>query len=254
LTEIQEPADPVRGAPTLLVFTLGAAGEARRHPLLPEALRQAEIGLRQDCFEAVLRAGREAGCRVVVSSPAAPSEPVAWIHQAGTTFEERLQGALSAAFEATAGPVVLVGSDTPGLDARIVRQALAALEGDADRVVIGPSPDGGFYLLAAGRPLGDAFASVRWCGRETLRTLRAALERAERPVTLLAPLADLDRPADLERWLRTPPAGSPRFTGLRPLRHLLAAWRRPILSPSQRLPDSLRSAPALGRAPPIPAC
>lgn len=237
--------------PTLLVFTLGAAGEARRHPLVPVALRQAELGLRQDCLEAVLRAGQEAACRVAVSSPLAPAAPVAWIPQAGKAFEQRLQGALSAAFEESAGPVVLVGSDIPGIDASVVRQALVALEGDADRVVIGPSPDGGFYLLAASRPLGDTLASVRWCGRETLRTLRAALHRAGRPVTLIAPLADLDRPADLERWLRTRSAADPRFTWLR---RLLAAWRRPLFFPSYRVPDSYRAAPTRGRAPPVPAC
>ncbi len=237
--------------PTLLVFTLGAAGEARRHPLLPGAFRQAEVGLRQGCLDAVLRAGQEAACRVAVSSPVAPAEPVAWIPQAGSAFGERFQGALQAAFEGSAGPVVLVGSDIPGIDGSVVRQALEALEGEATRVVIGPSPDGGFYLLAASRPLGDTLASVRWCGRETLRTLRAALLLAGRPVTLLAPLADLDRPADLDRWLRTPSFAALRFTWLR---RLLAAWRRPLFPPSHRVPDSFRAAPTQGRAPPVPAC
>jgi 2-phospho-L-lactate guanylyltransferase (CobY/MobA/RfbA family) len=254
LTEIQEPTGPTLREPTLLVFTLGAAGEARRHPLLPGALRQAELGLRQECLDAVLRAGPEAACRVAVSSPVAPAAPLAWIPQAGDAFGERFQGALEAAFEGSAGPVVLVGSDIPGIDGSVVRQALAALEGDADRVVIGPSPDGGFYLLAASRPLGDALASVRWCGRETLRTLRAALALAGRPVTLLQPLADLDRPADLDCWLRRRPSPALQFACLQPLRRLLADWRRPSLFSPHSVPDSFRAAPTQGRAPPIPAC
>jgi hypothetical protein len=55
--------------PTLLVFTLGAAHEALRHPLLPWRHREEELRLRHACLEATLEAGRRAGCRLEVSSP-----------------------------------------------------------------------------------------------------------------------------------------------------------------------------------------
>lgn len=201
-----------RPQPTLLVFTLGARAESRRRRLLPERLVGEERAFRKACLDAALAAGREARCRLEVSSPtAAPvagrgESDIAWRPQPGEGFGARLAGALEGCFAdrgPSGGPVVLVGTDVPGLTADHVTGALAALADDPDRVVLGPSPDGGFYLLAAARPVDGLAEDVRWCSTATLATLRAALEAAGRPVTLLAPLADLDAPADLERWVRT---------------------------------------------------
>lgn len=196
--------------PTLLVFTLGAGAESRRRPLLPEALRGEERAFRRACLDAALEAGAEAGCRLELSSPSrlpgVARSAVTWRPQTGEGFGARLAGALDDCFERRAeatGPVVLVGTDVPGLGADHVTRALAALEDDPDRVVLGPSPDGGFYLLATGRPIDGLAEAVRWCSAATLVTLRATLESAGRPVTLLAPLADLDAPGDLERWIKT---------------------------------------------------
>jgi hypothetical protein len=67
-------------------------------------------------------------------------------------------------------------------------------------VVLGPSPDGGFYLLATARPLRE-LSGLPWQRSDTLAQLLAALRQNARSVTLLAPLRDLDRPQDLTRWL-----------------------------------------------------
>lgn len=196
--------------PTLLVFTLGADAESRRRPLLPQRLASEERAFRSACLDAALAAGREAGCRLEVSSPATRRDAalpalagITWRPQTGDGFGTRLAGALDRCFAEAPGPVALVGTDVPGLTAGHVTRALAELAGDPDRVVLGPSPDGGFYLLAAARPIDGLADDVRWCSAATLTTLRAALEAAGRPVTLLAPLADLDAPGDLERWIKT---------------------------------------------------
>lgn len=249
-----------RPRPVLLVFTLGAGGDCARRPLLPARLRDAEVGLRRSWLEAALAAGLGAGCRVLVSSPqrlsSRPESDVAHLPQRGTGFGDRLADALDRAFAAAGGePVVVVGSDAPGLTADHVRQALDRLRDDPERVVAGPSPDGGFYLLAAARPIPGLATGVRWCRGEALASLRRTLAAAGRRLIEIAPLADLDRPADLDRWLArggrpgtAAPADWRRVIAL--IRQLLALLRRPAIPPRIGLPRSGLVAVRSGRGPP----
>ncbi len=274
--------------PVLLVFTLGAAGDRERRPLLPGRLRplqEAEIDLRRACLGAALAAGREAGCRLAVSSPAThfepsaaaaasgkpvsiaepsspggPREDVLDLPQRGSGFGARLANAVAAAFAAAGGgPVVAVGTDSPGLGAVHLRAALDRLDGHPDRVVAGPCPDGGFYLLAAARPIPGLAAGVSWCSGHTLASLRRLLAAGGRELVELEPLADLDRPADLERWL----AGAAGGLGLaaadadlrrlaRLLARLLALLKRPAVPPRLGRPRIAATPLPSGRGPPAP--
>lgn len=242
---------------TLLVFTLGASADSTRRPLLPGRWSREEVGFRRVCLNAALAAGREAGCRLEVSSPRPLDLPDDVVHapQAGPHFGARLDGAMRAALGRRPGPVVVVGSDVPGLTGEHVRQALEALADDPHRVVLGPSPDGGFYLLAAHRPVDGLTADVRWCCGATLATLRQALEAAGRPVTLLAPVADLDRPQDLGRFLaaaRRAAAAVPACLAgcVAAMARLLADLCVPALRPSPVRVRSVRQSPRPPRGPP----
>jgi hypothetical protein len=242
-------------APTLLVFTLGASRESARHALLPERLRDLEIDVRQGCLDAALAAGRASGCRLEVCTPAPPALPrdVRAVSQSGLDFGSRLERGVLDAFARGADPLLVVGTDVPGLAAWHVARALALLAEDPDRVVLGPSPDGGFYLLAVRRPIASLATATRWCRRATLRGLLRALRAAGRPAVLLEPLADLDRPADLESWLAARPGRDSRWRGLtRLLCRILAAQCRPF--PSAGLgPQGLAfTATVSGRSPPLP--
>jgi 2-phospho-L-lactate guanylyltransferase (CobY/MobA/RfbA family) len=218
-------------APTLLVFTLGAARESARRRLAPAGLQRMETALRQACFDAALAAGRACGCRLAVCSPERGRLPkgVEHLPQRGDDFGTRLEGAC-AAVGRRRGPLVVVGTDVPGLADRHLREALDLLAGDPRRVVLGPSPDGGVYLLAAAAalpPLGE----VRWCRPTTLADLTRILVAAGREVVLLEPLADLDRPADLDRYLSQ--KGSDRGAGKGQVR----ARRRPARASSREAPS-----------------
>ena len=97
------------------------------------------------------------------------------------------------------GPVVLVGSDVPGIGRTQVARAFAAL-GDHDWV-IGPAPDGGYWLIGAKRrpALRLPFAGVRWSTEHARADTLANLERQGAKVALLEELADVDSAADLGR-------------------------------------------------------
>lgn len=101
------------------------------------------------------------------------------------------------------GPVLIVGADIPGVDRRHIARAFAAL-GRAD-AVIGPAPDGGYWLIGLRRsapPPSGLFDNVRWSSAharaDTLRNLHGVR------TVFVDELADVDRIEDLR------PAGADR--------------------------------------------
>ena len=101
---------------------------------------------------------------------------------------------MAAAFEA--GVDVLVGCDIPCLTAAYVDAAVAALA-DAD-LVLGPTEDGGYCLVAMREPHLGIFENVPWSTGDVLRaTLRAASGLS---VKTLDKLWDVDDGDDFGRW------------------------------------------------------
>jgi hypothetical protein len=68
-----------------------------------------------------------------------------------------------------AGPVVLIGSDIPGMRGQHIAEAFALLR--SHDAVFGPAEDGGFWLVGVnGRPhLRGLFDGVRWSSPHALR-------------------------------------------------------------------------------------
>lgn len=96
---------------------------------------------------------------------------------------------------AVAPRVVLIGSDLPTLPTSHVIAAIGALA--RARVVLGPSLDGGYYLLGMRAPLPDVFRRMPWSTDRVLARTRARLARAGITPTLLPCWYDVDTAADL---------------------------------------------------------
>jgi rSAM/selenodomain-associated transferase 1 len=132
--------------------------------------------------------------------------------QRGRGLGERLERAFADAFARGARKVAVIGTDTPWMGPRRIETALAWL--DSEDVVLGPSADGGYYLLATRRPLPLLFRGIPWGSAAVLASTRRALERAHVPCRLLPWDFDLDRPADLDRartLLAPEPSRSPEL-------------------------------------------
>lgn len=218
---------------------------------MPHRLRSWERDLHQAGLDAALQAGRAAGCKLLVSSPEELLLPpdATRLPQGSGSFGRRLATAIELA--CATGPLLVVGTDVPGLSADHLRRALRGLESQSNSVVLGPSPDGGLYLLAGQGLDPGLLAAVDWCRPTTRRDLKTSLASAGRPLFELEPLADLDHRADLERWIAAETLASSALKYLRSrLRCLLAELR--LVRPAPILAPSLTSGfvPDLGRAPP----
>ena len=119
--------------------------------------------------------------------------------QRGADLGERMLRALQSALERHAF-AVLIGCDCPGL-AETDLQRAASLLSRATEVVLGPSEDGGYYLVGMRHPVVDIFTGIDWGTERVLEQTRARLRRLARTHAELVLRWDLDRPADLQRFL-----------------------------------------------------
>jgi uncharacterized protein len=78
------------------------------------------------------------------------------------TFGECLYFAAASLLEAGHAAVCLLNSDSPTLPAAYLMAAATALAAPGDRVVLGPSTDGGYYLIGMKRPYRRLFEDIDW--------------------------------------------------------------------------------------------
>jgi uncharacterized protein len=123
--------------------------------------------------------------------------------QRGNNLGERMLNCFADLFAAGFESAVLLGADTPTLPADALGEALERLAGgDENLVVVGPSEDGGYYLIGMRRPHAALFEGVEW---GTGAVLAETERRAQSCGVVLSPLPawyDVDTPADLERLRR----------------------------------------------------
>ncbi len=128
-----------------------------------------------------------------------------FVPQHGHDLGERMRRAFETSFAAGASKTVIIGTDSPTLPARLIEQAFVALA--RNDLVLGPSMDGGYYLIGLRVP-GSGFRvenlvqGVEWSTERVLeRTVRAA-RRTKLRTCLLDPWYDVDDAASL-KFLRT---------------------------------------------------
>lgn len=127
--------------------------------------------------------------------PLVAPEPCVCHPQDGADLGARMALAFEECFARGARRVAIIGTDVPDCTRVHVNAAFAAL--DAHDVALGPTHDGGYYLLALSRPRPELFDGIAW---STPAVLPATLARASSlglRVALLETLRDVDT---LDDW------------------------------------------------------
>jgi uncharacterized protein len=124
------------------------------------------------------------------------------IGQRGDGFGERLLYACEDLFACGFSGVCLIDSDSPTMPGAALLQAVALLEREGDRVVLGGSDDGGYYLIGLKQAHRRLFEQIDW---STEWVLAQTLERAKEiglQAELLQNWYDVDDATTLERLRR----------------------------------------------------
>lgn len=121
------------------------------------------------------------------------------IPQRGRTLGDRMRNVFADLFTAGYSRIVMVGSDLPTLPPAHLEHAFDQLSVEANRVVIGPAADGGYYLIGLRALCPELFDAIPWSTPDVLVTTLKAAETSQLPVSLAPPWYDIDALDDLRR-------------------------------------------------------
>jgi rSAM/selenodomain-associated transferase 1 len=122
--------------------------------------------------------------------------------QRGDKFGERLYFAVEDLFKCGFAAVCLIDSDSPTVPAENFAEAVGLLSTPEDLVVLGPSDDGGYYLIGVKKPHRQLFEQIDW---STERVLNQTIQRAAEiglEVKFLPSGYDVDDDVSLRRLSR----------------------------------------------------
>lgn len=171
----------------LLLFLRSEQDEARYKPLAGSPKASAALFRRFNRY--AIQQARRTGLPLFV---------IQGDQQVGVTFGERLANAYQFVFDLGYERVIAIGNDCPELNTGMLLEAAGTLEHHG--LVLGPTQDGGAYLIGMKRSAFDraAFANLPWQTNAVYEALQALFDDA---VAVLSTSFDVDRPETLRRQL-----------------------------------------------------
>lgn len=122
-----------------------------------------------------------------------------WVEQQGADLGERLERVVRYASSTGFDPFIILGADSPTLPVSFITTALEALtNGDAD-VTLGPTADGGYYLVGSRAECRNLFQAVDWSTPLAYRQTASNALRQGLRLLELPQWYDVDTPSDLLR-------------------------------------------------------
>ena len=176
-------------------------------PLTPEQAATLNTCFLKDTTENLARvaaSGQAAG--IISYTPAGDEalfdgllpESFSLVLQRSGDFGERLLGAATDILACGFGAVCLIDSDSPSVPAAAFEQAVTELNRPGDRIVLGASEDGGYYLIGLKQPHPEPFQNITWSTSSVFAETVAAARAAGIEVVELPLWYDVDDGATLD--------------------------------------------------------
>ena len=208
--EPNEPDPSAAGLCALAVMTKAPrAGQVKTRlipPLTPEEAAALNICFLRDTAAAIsqVRAGaRGIGCYTPPGSENSYSKifPADFqlIPQRGDSFGERLILATEDLLKVGFNSVCLIDSDSPIVPPRVFADAVKVLARPNDTVVLGPSEDGGYYLIGLKKAYRRMFEEIDWSTNRVFEQTMTRAAELKLKVHLLPTWYDVDDHAALSR-------------------------------------------------------
>ena len=161
--------------------------------------------LLQDTLDLMNRVTTDGTDRVIAYTPASAEAyfrdiappGFALVPQEGKDLAERLHNVLVFHLERGYAQAVVMNSDGPTLPVPYIEHAFGLLDRPHVDVVLGPSQDGGYYLIGLKRPCTALFDVVMSTPTVLQETLLQA-DQQQLKVACLLPWHDVDTPKDLQ--------------------------------------------------------
>ena len=118
--------------------------------------------------------------------------------QTGNELGERMLNAFALVFERGYSNVVIIGSDCYELSSQLIMQAFNQLQ--SHDTVIGPSIDGGYYLVGMKQLFPLLFANKIWSTDTVASDTIADIKQLQLSLYTLPVLSDVDTAFDCERY------------------------------------------------------
>ncbi len=143
-------------------------------------------------------------------------EGATYIPQGESGLGERLTAVSRWACNQNYEKFLIVGSDSPTLPIAYIERGMEFL--DSRDLVIGPSTDGGYYLIGfsksgAERAIPTIFQHIPWSTEHVLRETLEKVDGTDATLGLLPPWYDVDTPSDL--WFMREHLFAMRLAGCR---------------------------------------
>ena len=142
--------------------------------------------------------------RLYMSDEGAPHVPVFGAtlkRQHGDDLGQRMQHAFQETAKAGYKQIIIIGSDHPTLPLVFLQRAFEVLS-EAPTICIGPTEDGGYYLLGMNPLIHGLFDGIVYSRPDVFSLTRARAYQTGANIIELPKWYDVDTPADLRRLTR----------------------------------------------------
>jgi rSAM/selenodomain-associated transferase 1 len=125
-------------------------------------------------------------------------DKITTIPQQGKDLGEKMFNAINYLFKKDYTKVVLIGADSPDLPLNFIERAFFEL--NIYDLVLGPTEDGGYYLIGMKKPYDLLFKDINWGSKDVLKNTLAIADKNGISYFLLEKWYDIDDIEGLKRW------------------------------------------------------